>query len=401
MSDINMAQKIKQAEIITGATSLDENLAEFYKESIKDIEEIQVYAAKELLEKEKLKSKIDNLSQEIYRLKSKGEYAQANKLLLDYQSNNAEKIEPLPNGINSGLAAKASYALEHCKIHEKIKLKIAQYAANGKVELSGVSTSYQKLDSLIDGFQAGHLITLAGRTGMGKSWIALNLLKNIAIDQNIPATLFSLEMSNTQVLKRLISLMSDIPCKKIMDGTMNGEQIIEVEKAISVINESQLYISEDPANSQLEKLSENIRHACFTNKSKLIVIDHIGLVKSPARTENRINEVAEITRTIKIAAKKYNVPIICLAQLNRSATKEDERPKMSQIRESGAIEQDSDLIILIYRANYWDKTKEPIVEIIVDKNRDGEENTIQFHCNDNWLLSEINNNSNHPVIIKF
>lgn len=284
-------------------------------------------------------------------------------------------------------------ALKASNIISTIQHKISQFKETKKVSLSGISTGYEKLDTILDGLISEHFIVLAGRTGMGKSWAALNLIRNIALMKKIPIALFSLEMSNNQMLNRLIAMQSGVSAKKIKNGSICAEEFDEIIKATGMIAQSPLFISDNPANSKLTHLIANIDEACQKNEIKMIVIDHIGLVKQyEGSNNNRANEVGEITRAIKMAAKRHKIPILCLAQLNRNAD-QYETPKLSQLRESGALEQDSDVVLFVNRCDYYNpEERRGEFEIIVAKNRDGEQGiTIPFmYDSDTWVLSEVN-----------
>ena len=275
-------------------------------------------------------------------------------------------------------------------VQENIINKYNEFQRTGRISLSGITTKYKQLDDIIDGFQKGHLITVAGRTGMGKTWVALNLLKNIAIEQHIPSAIFSLEMSSSELLYRLISLCSGVSVKSMKQGKCSIEDIKKIEQAINIIDKAPIYILDDTNNSLLNDLDKNLRDLREKQEIAFAVIDHIGLMKvSNKQSENRANEVANITRKIKLSAKQMNIPILCLAQLNRKAD-QDEMPKLSDLKESGSIEQDSDIVIFIHRHNYFDSTKtDREAKIIVAKNRSGEQNiTVIFEYNFNWVLSE-------------
>lgn len=288
---------------------------------------------------------------------------------------------------NNGKCSSIEEVFKASAFLDRIKNKTLEYQRTKRVELSGIDTGYPQLNNVLDGFQEEHLITLAGRTGMGKTWVCLNFAKNIAIDKKIPVSLFSLEMSNAQVLYRLLSLCSGITAHKIKKGMLNEQELYEVVLAYEKVKNSPLYITDCASNSQLATLARNIELECA--QSKLIIVDHIGLVKAYDNSNNRANEVGEITRALKITAKNNKVPIMCLAQLNRNADK-DEQPKISDLRESGAIEQDSDVVIFVHRSEYFDTQKRiNEIDIIVAKNRDGEQNiTIPFRRNDIWVLNE-------------
>ena len=287
-------------------------------------------------------------------------------------------------------------ALKEFDFLTKIVATTQTYKSTGKVKLSGISTGYKVLDDILDGFQEEQLITLAGRTGMGKTWIALNFLKNIAIDQSIPVSLFSLEMSTTQLFYRLLSLCSEIPAKRIKEGKLNENEINKIISAYTKINNSPIFLSDQASNGDLNNLKHTIDFEC--TRSKFIIIDHIGLIKEYTESNNRAHEVGEITRTLKIASKDHKIPIMCLAQLNRNADK-DEKPKLSELRESGAIEQDSDVVIFVHRSDYHEKDKKTNeVTLIIAKNRDGEQgNSITLKRDDVWRLNERNYNEIHKL----
>ena len=285
-----------------------------------------------------------------------------------------------------------------------IKNKMTQFQETKKVSLTGIATRYEKLDYILDGLVPEHFIVLAGRTGMGKSWAALNLIRNIALVQKIPVALFSLEMSNAQMLNRIISMHSGIAAKKIKNGSICAEEFDEIVKATGTIANCPLFITDNPANSKLSNLIANIDDVCQKSGAQLIVIDHIGLIKQyEGSNNNRANEVGEITRAIKMAAKRHKIPILCLAQLNRNAD-QYEVPKLSQLRESGALEQDSDVVIFVNRCDYYNpEERRGEFEVIVAKNRDGEQSiTIPFTYDfDTWVLKEILKNKSEPEMKEF
>jgi replicative DNA helicase len=282
-------------------------------------------------------------------------------------------------------------ALEKSGFLQRIRDKTLEYRQNGIVKLSGLPTNFKKLDEIIDGLQGGHLVILAGRTGMGKTYAALNLLKNISIEQKIPASLYSLEMSNSQVFYRLISLCCGVSPTKIKRGTLTDEELFKVEEAIKKIESSPLFVTDDPANSNLFTLSENIRSSCDNGQVKAVFIDHIGLVNCGiGYKDNRATELGQISMTFKLMAKQYNIPVICLAQLNRDADSRDP-PKLSQLKDSGHLEQNADIVLFIHRKDYFDPTDKPEqADIIVSKNREGEIGTVVFkYKKSSWLLEEL------------
>ncbi len=279
-----------------------------------------------------------------------------------------------------------------CNILETIKQNIQLFKDNGnKSVIPGISTGYAELDDTIGGFQKGHLITLAGRSGHGKSWIILNFIINISINQKIPSLLISLEMSKEQVEYRLLSLLTGISTKIMRNGSATEQDLQKIENAYQQISTSPIHIEDDMRHDKLNTLSARIKQA-HKDKIKFIVIDHIGLVHksdSGSYSDNRVMEVAGITRTIKSLTKLYKLPILICAQLNREADT-PEKPKGSQLRESDTLKQDSDIVFLVHRPEKYNEKIRPYeFDIIIDKNRDGEELTIPFTYQQNsWGISE-------------
>ena len=306
---------------------------------------------------------------------------------------NDKTTDSANNVQTNGTIKSIGQVIKDIKFIDKINEKFSHYSKTKTVTLSGIATGYKVFDDLVDGLQPQHLIALAARTGMGKTWVALNLIYKISVIQDIHTCLFSLEMSSTQLLNRLVSLLTNINAKKIKRGQLAEEEFNEIINAIAQISQAPIDITDNPENSDLDTLIENLRTIHKEKKPELIIIDHIGLIHSKLenRNRNRVEEVGEITRRLKLTANELNIAIIQLVQLNRSAD-DAERPQRKHLRESGAIEQDSDIIIFIYRPDYYNQEKDPgIVELIVDKNREGEEGTVFFkRLKNSWLLEEIN-----------
>jgi KaiC/GvpD/RAD55 family RecA-like ATPase len=290
-----------------------------------------------------------------------------------------------------GRCEPARDAIKRIGFLDKIKARVHDFRTTGVSKISGMSTGYTQLDELIDGLQGGHLLILAGRTAMGKTYKVLNILKNIAIDQQLPAALYSLEMSHQQVFYRLASLCSGVPATQIRRGTINDTDLAKVEAALVKIGDSQLFVTDDPANSNFSNLYANMRYSCEEEGAKAIFIDHIGLVNCGSDyRDNRATELGTISMNFKLMAKQYDIPVLCLAQLNRDADSK-EPPKLSQLRESGNLEQNADVVIFIHRRDYYDPTDKPgQADIIVAKNREGDTGTVTFgYEKATWLLTEL------------
>lgn len=280
-------------------------------------------------------------------------------------------------------------AINDERILEEIEEKKKRYDETGTIELSGIATGYEKLDDKLNGLQAGHLITIAGRAGMGKTFLALNWVLSIDEREKIPVLIFSFEMSKKQLLFRLISLKSGVHAKKIQQGVLTGEEWPRVKAALEELKKLPIYIVDDSANSQLRNFLTIAREIHAERRIGIIFVDHIGLMKTGNDIKNRAYEIGEITRELKLLAMAFHIPIIELAQLNREADK-PEPPQLSHLKDSGSVEQDSDVVIFIHRRDYFDPTDRPHqAQIMIKKNRHGEEGEIAFdYCKESWRLTE-------------
>ncbi|OGT26756.1 MAG: replicative DNA helicase [Gammaproteobacteria bacterium RIFCSPLOWO2_02_FULL_42_14] len=246
--------------------------------------------------------------------------------------------------------------------------------AQTKGALTGVPTGFSDFDQLTSGLQAGDMIVIAGRPSMGKTSLAMNIAEFAAIKQEKPVLVFSLEMPAAQLALRMISSLGRIDQHKVRTGQLSDDDWPRVSSAVSVLSESRLFVDDTPALSPLELRTRARRLARKHNGLSLIVIDYLQLMTSPSVRENRTNEISEISRALKSIAKEFNVPVIALSQLNRGLEQRtDKRPVMSDLRESGAIEQDADVIAFIYRDEVYheDSPHKGTAEIIIRKQRNG------------------------------
>ncbi|HLB56913.1 MAG TPA: replicative DNA helicase [Coxiellaceae bacterium] len=243
-----------------------------------------------------------------------------------------------------------------------------------KGELTGVSTGFADFDKMTSGLQAGDMVVIAGRPSMGKTSFAMNIAEFAAMKQEKPVLVFSLEMPAEQLALRMISSLGRIDQHKVRTGQLSDADWPRVTSAVSVLSESKLYVDDTPALSPLELRTRARRIARKHGGLSLIVIDYLQLMTSPASHENRTNEISEISRSLKAIAKEFHVPVIALSQLNRGLEQRtDKRPVMSDLRESGAIEQDADVIAFIYRDEVYneDSPNKGTAEIIIRKQRNG------------------------------
>ena len=241
--------------------------------------------------------------------------------------------------------------------------------------VTGVSTGYIDLDSITSGFQRGDMIVIAGRPSMGKTALAMNIAEHVGVDLQLPVLIFSLEMSAPQLAMRFLSSRARVDLAKLRSGKLRDEDWDRLTVGLDRLHNTRIHIDEDGmiTVNELRARARRIHREC--KGLGLIVIDYIQMIAGTQSTENRANELAGISRLLKGLAKELDVPLIALSQLSRKVEERgDKRPMMSDLRESGAIEQDADLIMLIYRDDYYTKelSKEPgVTEVIIGKHRNG------------------------------
>lgn len=246
--------------------------------------------------------------------------------------------------------------------------------------LSGLDTGYRKINELTGGLQKSNLIILAARPGMGKTALALNLALNIA-NKNNAVAFFSLEMSKTELMNRLISNVSMIDSKKIMQGNLTEIEWQKIINATDKLVNIPLHI-DDSSGITIERLKSKARRLKIKEDIKLIIVDYIQLLVSDKKNENRQNEIAKISRELKCLAKDLDITVVALSQLNRgNEQRADKKPLMSDLRDSGAIEQDADIVILLHRENYYKDVPDKSIDMIFAKHRNGSIGTIKLCFN--------------------
>ncbi|MGN6190731.1 MAG: replicative DNA helicase [Rhodanobacteraceae bacterium] len=263
-------------------------------------------------------------------------------------------------------------------VKEAVELLAQRYANRG--QLNGLTTGFKDLDDLTSGMQRQDLVIVAGRPSMGKTAFALNIAEAVAMRAKQPVLVFSMEMSASQLAFRLISSMGRINQKDLRSGELAEEEWPRVSQAASLLSESKIFIDDTPALSPGE-LRSRARRMMREHGLGLVVIDYLQLMQVPGNKENRATEISEISRNLKAMAKELDVPVIALSQLNRALEqRNDKRPVMSDLRESGAIEQDADLILFIYRDEVYNKESnhKGVAEIIIGKQRNGPIDTIKL-----------------------
>jgi replicative DNA helicase len=241
-------------------------------------------------------------------------------------------------------------------IHNKIISDA--YLLKNTGEMSGVPTGLERLDILTNGWQSSDLIIIAGRPSMGKTAFAVSILINPVIVKKIPIAIFSLEMSKEQLVCRIQSILSEINVSKIIKKQLTDIEIDHIDKSCLDLLKAPLYI-DDTANISLMELKTKARKLVRENKVKMIVVDYLQLMRSGLKTNNREQEIAEISKGLKAIAKELNIPVIALSQLSRSVEQRggDKKPSLSDLRESGQVEQDADMVLFAHRPEYYGFTE--------------------------------------------
>jgi replicative DNA helicase len=244
-------------------------------------------------------------------------------------------------------------------------------------DITGVPTGFTDLDHRTAGLQPGDLIIVAGRPSMGKTAFALNIAEHVALHPStrLPVAVFSMEMSASQLAMRMLSSMAKIDAHKLRTGRLSNEEWPNLTDAIDRLNQTSIHVDETPALNALELRARARRMKREYGKLGLVIVDYLQLMSSTAQGENRATEISEISRSLKALAKELKVPVIALSQLSRAVEqRNDRRPMMSDLRESGAIEQDADVILFIYRDEVYFPEKEEAkgrAEVIIGKQRNG------------------------------
>ncbi len=248
------------------------------------------------------------------------------------------------------------------------------YNRDNQNDITGVPTGFIDLDRMTSGLQPGDLVIVAGRPSMGKTAFSVNIGENVAVDSGLPVAIFSMEMGGAQLAMRMLGSVGRLDQHRLRTGRLNDEDWPRLTHAIQKMNDAQIFIDETPALSSIELRARSRRLARQCGKLGLIIVDYLQLMSANSPGENRATEISEISRNLKGLAKELNCPVIALSQLNRSLEQRpNKRPVMSDLRESGAIEQDADLILFIYRDEVYnpDSPEKGMAEIIIGKQRNG------------------------------
>lgn len=256
-------------------------------------------------------------------------------------------------------------------------------------KLSGLTSGFYDLDSLTQGFQKSDLIIIAGRPSMGKTALSLNIASNAIKNSKLPVLFFSLEMSKEQIMYRLLAMETNINQMRLKNGKLYQNDWIKLNKMIKIISKFPLFI-DDTFNLSIQDIRSKIKTILFEqNELGLVIVDYIQLMQNPKlKIENRVQELSQITRSLKTIAREFNIPIIGLSQLSRSVeNRVDKKPILSDLRESGSLEQDADLVLMLYKNNSTKYSSAPLqtsqlIELIVAKQRNGPTGTIKLKFNE-------------------
>ena len=348
-------------------------------ETVPSISNVQAYA--KIVQEKYLVRQLMGAAKDI--LEQSGEEPDADLLL--------ESAEQKIYEIRSGRDTSALTSISSVIVDTLVNLQ--KIAGPDRDKYAGIPTGFTYLDTVLTGMGRSDLIILAARPGMGKTSFALNIATNVAKKQKIPVAIFSLEMTKDQLTSRILSAEAGIDSQAFRTGKLKDEDWDDLARASEMLHDAPIYM-DDTSGITIPEVKAKIRRINQDPSRPdigLVIIDYLQLMTSGRRTENRVQEISDITRNLKIMAKELNVPVIALSQLSRSAEKatgrSDHRPQLSDLRDSGSIEQDADVVLFLYRQAYYNshqdgaeeqQADERTAECIVAKNRHGETSTVQL-----------------------
>ncbi|MBQ9827701.1 MAG: replicative DNA helicase [Lachnospiraceae bacterium] len=270
-------------------------------------------------------------------------------------------------------------------------IKRIELASKNRSNVTGIATGFKDLDYKTAGFQNSDLILLAARPSMGKTAFALNILDNVSIKNKIPAVIFSLEMSKEQLVSRLLSMESRIDSQSLKTGNLRTADWEMLVEGAEIVSNGALIIDDTPAIS-IAELRSKCRKYKLENDIKLVFIDYLQLMETNSRAESMQLKIQELSRSLKALARELNVPVVALSQLSREPEKRpDHRPVLSDLRDSGSIEQDADIVLFLYRDEVYNKDqsdKKGIMEVLISKHRNGPTGTVELVWLDKYMKYE-------------
>ena len=255
-----------------------------------------------------------------------------------------------------------------------------EHLYTNKSEITGITTGFRDLNKKINGMQRTDLLLIAARPAMGKTAFSLNLVQNAALKGDASVAVFSLEMSKEQLVQRMLSAQSNVELSKLKTGKLNENDWPRIIDAMAVLSNAKIHIDDTPG-IKISELRSKCRKLKMEQGLDLILIDYLQLMEGEGNNESRQQEIAKISRSLKIIAKELNCPVVALSQLSRAPEQRaDHRPMLSDLRESGSIEQDADIVMFLYRDEYYhpDSDRKNIGEVIIAKNRHGETGSVEL-----------------------
>ena len=264
-------------------------------------------------------------------------------------------------------------------------------------EVTGLASGFKDLDRITAGFQPANLVIIAARPSMGKTAFVLNIAQNAALDNNVPVAFFSLEMSKEQLVQRLLTSEGRVDAQRLRKGKLHDDEFVRLGRAAGILSHAPIWIDDTPAMTLLE-LRSKARRLKMENNIGMVVLDYLQLMQGPTNTESRQQEISYISRSLKALARELRIPVVALSQLSRAPeqrTGENKRPQLSDLRESGAIEQDADLVMFIYRQEMYEgptdkdgNSLEGRSEIIIGKQRNGPTGFVNLYFNKTYTRFE-------------
>ncbi len=292
------------------------------------------------------------------------------------------------------------------------RVKELMYEAMERIEqlhlageaVTGVPSGFRDLDEITAGFQPSELIIIAARPSMGKTALVLNIAQNAALDAKTPVAFFSLEMSKQSLLQRMLTSEARVDAQRLRKGKLRDDEFVQLGRAAGLLSQAPVWIDDTPAISLLEMRSK-ARRLKAENNIGMIVVDYLQLMVGPPSSENRQQEISTISRSLKALARELRVPVVALSQLSRAPEQragDNKRPQLSDLRESGAIEQDADVVMFLYRQEYYDvlegkdptqpdkdgKTSQGLAEVIIGKQRNGPTGNVTLFFNRQYTRFE-------------
>lgn len=268
----------------------------------------------------------------------------------------------------------------HIKELIKKSIETLDHLYQRKQHVTGIATGFERFDHMTSGLQNSDLIIIAGRPSMGKSALAVSIAEHVGIELKQGVGIFSLEMSKEQLVQRMLCSQARVDAHKVRSGFLSPSDWPKLTAAAGKLSESQIYIDDTPAISVLE-LRAKARRLKANSNIQLIILDYLQLMRSTVKSDSRQQEISEISRSLKALARELSIPVIALSQLSRAVeSRQDHKPQLSDLRESGAIEQDADLVVLLMREEYYNPTEENkgIADVMIAKQRNGPVGTVKL-----------------------